>query len=111
MFTYSQNKGCHLEILGPDCDDTLNNREEDIILGIATDGESITLLDCSRTRRHNNYKGVETVRYRIQFALLGHHFAKKEEILFDRLKASLADLGTWAGIYGFTHLNVRQKKI
>lgn len=110
VFSYSRKNGCRLELVDQSSDDTLNKKDVDILLGITSDGIPVTLLQCSRTSRSTNIKGVEIIKYRVQFALIGHHFLNKETILFDKLKASISDLGTWASIYGFSKLDVQQKE-
>jgi len=110
VLSYNRQDGCRLELLEQTMNDTLNSKDIDIILGVTSEGNSATLLQCSRVLRSTNIKGIEIVKYRIQFVLLGHHYLNKEEIIFDKLKASIADLGTWVGIYGFTKLDVLTKK-
>lgn len=110
VFTYSRREGCILELTSQTGNDAINSLDIEIILGATSDATSVTLLQCHRIKRYTNTQGVEIVKYRIQFALLGHHFLTKGDILFDKLKASISDLGTWAGIYGFSELDVQQRK-
>lgn len=108
IFTYSRMGGCQLEIVDQQSRNILGDSKIDIIHGISEDGISITLLECRRESGRSNSKGVTIVKLLVHFTLLGKHYGSETEIEFNKLQASLTDLGTWVDIFGFSNLEIKR---
>lgn len=110
VFTYSRADGCKLEVVDELRSTLFGDRRIPIINGIGEDGTSITLVLGQRLSGRRNFKGVQTAVLRIQFAFLGKHYSSEEDIQFDKLQASLSDLGKWLEVYGFSKLDTERKE-
>ncbi|MBP0905857.1 HEPN domain-containing protein [Mariniflexile gromovii] len=110
-YDYENNKNT-LELIGSFYEYS-NYEGEDIILGITTDGDDITLSDCSfksstgipRNKPNKTSKNEEnefsTLNFRIRTVLKGHHFLKKEDLVFQQIYLEIFNLDEWIGISGF----------
>lgn len=88
-----------------------NHNGEDIILGITTDGDEITLIDCSFKsstgipRKKDeipnwNEDRQATLSFRITSILKGLLIFKNEDLLFQSVYAEIFNLDEWVGISG-----------
>lgn len=101
---FNPNEGTTLELMG-----SLNSIEEniapiepDIILGISSDGQVITLKDCWRTRGSLPIgRGFATSTFIVDTIFIGKHFEQPEDIGFERLIVEYLHLDAWADISGF----------
>lgn len=100
-----------LELLGSFYDNT-SCEIEDIILGITTYGDEITLTECyfsSSTGIPNDridgfFKSKEdklsTLNFRITTILKGQHIFKQEDLVFQKVYTEIFNLDEWLGITG-----------
>ncbi|MBD0723696.1 hypothetical protein B6A10_00725 [Flavobacterium sp. L1I52] len=82
--------------------------ESQIILGISTESDLITLYDCFCFSRNSKTKinqesGPPSVKYYANFILKGHHFENENSLKFNSIKSSLQNLDEWVNITGFNH--------
>jgi hypothetical protein len=110
VLTYDRKKGGKLELFG-----NFENKRflhdfknEEIIQGVTSDSEHITLVDClmispgeGRFRVGKEY-GTPSVKYKIELILEGVHIDKKDDLKFQQLSARIQNLDEWIGIYGFS---------
>lgn len=75
--------------------------EEEIILGILTNGKKITLYKCYRIRSTLSIPGIITSVYEASVVLMGHHFEKEADIVFDSITINYSYLEEWVGLTGF----------
>jgi len=87
---------------------TWANSETPIILGMATNGERITLHRCYQTRQGSlsseSHDSPSTSTFKVMQILVGQHFNVPEEIAFDRIAISYDRLNDWIKISGFEYL-------
>jgi len=90
-----------------------NFEGEDIILGVTTKGEDITLTECNlksstgipQSKSNQNQENeLSTLNFRIESILKGHHIFKKEDLVFQKIYVEILNLDQWVGITGlYTH--------
>ncbi len=78
-----------------------NIREEEIILGLTSNGKLVTLYKCFETSKSISFPGFAHSAYHAQFVFVGHHFNKSEEFLFESMSINYYFLEKWVGITGF----------
>ena len=104
-------KGLKLQLIGSF--KRLNNLntflQPSIILGITSNGKIITLYKCYESQSHMSVPGFLSSSFIANFAFLGCHFEKEEEIRFDFLSLNYSHLEEWTGITGF-QFNTDSKK-
>lgn len=100
--SYSQEQGIYLELLGSfdEVEQMFSESNNYIILGVLQNGKKITLLNNSIASRTLNFPGIPTVKYISTYMLVGAHYFKKEEILFDEISIEFHNLSEWLSING-----------
>lgn len=105
-----------LELLGSFYDYS-NHDGEDIILGISSDGDELTLTDCyfksstGLSRENSPIKPIRkadklaTLNFGIRNILKGFHIHKKENLVFQKAYIEIFNLDEWIGISGIESNN------
>lgn len=104
-------EGISLELLGSFRETPLIPfmQYEDIIQGVTSDSQQITLLNCypksvsSPKIIVNEEIGIPSALYSINFILEGEHIDNVQEIRFQRVVAEIHNLSEWIGITGFEY--------
>lgn len=85
---------------------------EDIILGVTTDGDEITLAECQfksstgipRDESEKSPLSIEdklpTLNFRITYILKGQHIFTKDDLQFQKIYVEIFNLDEWVGISG-----------
>jgi len=110
ILTYDRTKGGELELFGNFENERFLHdfKNEEIIQGVTTDSEHVTLVDClmvslgGGTLRAGKEYVVPSVKYKIVFILEGVHVDRKDELKFQKLSAKIQNLNEWIGIHGFS---------
>jgi hypothetical protein len=91
-----------LELLGtlPRSDERLHgewldNKNYEIILGFTREGELITIFQANCCHWSDNYPGINSEIYNINYFLIGVHYRKLEEMKFFKLKVRYSHLSIW----------------
>ncbi len=72
-----------------------------ILLGQTSCGKKITLYGCYITRSTSNPRGYSTATINSDVVLVGEHFQREEDIVFDSLSISYSYLNDWHGVEAF----------
>ncbi len=100
-----------LELIGSFYDYS-NHEGEDIILGVTTEGDEITLVECefkssSGIPRNesdkvliNNEDRLSTLNFRITHILKGQHIISKDDLNFQKIYVEIFNFDEWVGISG-----------
>jgi hypothetical protein len=73
-----------------------------IILGESRAGERYTLLQCFSTKRAGSFdRSQADATYFAHWLLIGEHFEKYEDLLFDRIYFGISNLEEWHNIESF----------
>jgi hypothetical protein len=72
-----------------------------IILGITSDSEIVTLYRCCESTSNISMSGILSSSLIVNMVLIGHHFEKEEDIIFDSLSLNYSHLEEWTKITGF----------
>lgn len=84
---------------------------QDIILGITSNSEQITLFSCNMIKSDGanlvveGESGKPSTTYYIEYLLKGLHAHNSNELIFDKISSELFNLGEWIGISGFDQIN------
>lgn len=71
--------------------------DQELVVGITTDGRSVTLIDCVEVSGTTHFPGVATAVYQARFAIFGAVFEKDEPIELDEIEIRTTDSnGGWA---------------
>lgn len=97
------NEGAILELIGSfkDIKDINKMLEAEIILGISSNGENITLHKCFETKSNISLLGLLTSSFYANEIFIGAHFQKSEDIKFRELSIRYSYLDEWVNISGF----------
>ena len=71
--------------------------DQPLLLGITTDGRSVTLVECTEVSGTAHFPGVATAIYRAAAAIFGHMFENDELVEFDEIEIRTTDLERWLG--------------
>lgn len=102
--TFIQDEGARLKLLGEFAVSNgfyVSCANLDIILGVTSNGQRITLFDCIATNAVSISLGIPTPKFYAHWVFVGAHFDKKEDIKFKSLSISCSYLDEWVGISGF----------
>lgn len=100
--SFSQEEGIEVELFGQF--KTYKNpasREENILLGFTANGKRITLLNCYESQRGMSIPGFPTSAFSARYMLVGKHFEKPEDIVFDQCMVEYRDINYWLNVSGF----------
>ena len=71
--------------------------EPEIILGLSSDGKSVTLKGCGKTLGSLRFgSGFSTSTFSVNTVLVGEHFERPEDVGFERLVVEYLHLEAWA---------------
>jgi hypothetical protein len=92
-----------LDLIGSFKDVTELNifQQPNIILGLTSDGKKVTLHKCYESKSSLSMPGFLKTSFVVSVVFIGHHFERKEDIIFDSLSLNYSNLDEWAGISGF----------
>lgn len=76
---------------------SLSLADQELVVGITTDGRSVTLVDCAEVSGTKHFPGVATAVYRADAAIFGHAFEKDEQIELDEIEIRTTELEQWLG--------------
>lgn len=76
-------------------------KEQDLILGITTEGKAITLYNCFQFSE-TIYNGLPSSKYTALNILIGQHYYSIHELMFFKIEANFKNLNKWINKYGFT---------
>ena len=79
-----------------------NIHEPKFILGLTTDGKTITLYRSFESSRSMHLPGMPTCKYVVLYVLSGAHFERDEDFVFHSVRGRLRNLETWISKYGFS---------
>ncbi len=98
-------EGANLELIGSfkGLDKFNEFLQPKIILGITSNGKFITLYKCYESQSHMSMPGYISSSFIISVVLMGHHFEKEEDIIFDNLSLNYSHLEEWTRITGFKY--------
>lgn len=101
---FSPKNGNVLELLGTfiDHDAAQTALKADIILGFTADGQKVTLVDSYEIHKFGSQRALKTLTFYSQFALVGEHFQRIEDIKFSRMLLNYTNLSKWIDITGFS---------
>jgi len=71
--------------------------DQERIVGMTTDGRSVTLVDCTEVGGNTHFPGMATAVYRARAALIGHMFGAGEPIELDEIEIRASELEQWVG--------------
>lgn len=94
-------EGINLELIGSfkEIKDFNAMLQHEIILGVSSDGENITLYKCYESQF--NLARFSTSSFFVNIIFEGHHFKKEEDIILDSLSINYSRLEEWTKISGF----------
>lgn len=92
-----------LDLIGSFKDVTELNvfQQPNIILGLTSDGKKVTLYKCYESKSSLSMPGFLKTSFVVSVVFIGHHFKRKEDIIFDILSLEYSNLDEWTGISGF----------
>jgi hypothetical protein len=105
-FKFTPIEGAVLELIG-----SFKMFEPEIILGISSDGEKITLYKCFVTNSILRYPGLPTSSFYVNIAFVGAHFQKTEDIKFKSLSIHYLYLDEWFNVSRFDIQQFDEKEI
>lgn len=88
------------ETLNNENDELLNSKKHEIILGFTKNGKLITIFQASFFGSNNNYPGINSETYNINYFLIGAHYRKPEEMKFFKLGVRYSHLSIWTYLGG-----------
>ncbi len=110
--TFNHIKGAILELVGSFHNELNLEKmlEPDIILGVSTTGEKITLYKCfEKTYRHT---GIQSSEFIANYIFIGAHFSDINRLKFNKISAELPYMQEWINVSGFKlDINHKKKKI
>ncbi len=104
ILTFDPDEGATLELLGSlkGLKGVVDTLEPEIILGLSSDGKSITLKECGKTLGSLAFgSGFSTSAFYVNTVLVGEHFGRAEDVGFERLVVNYLHLEAWADASGF----------
>ncbi|MGN6268218.1 MAG: HEPN domain-containing protein [Ginsengibacter sp.] len=102
VLKFDQYEGIDLELFG-EFKKRLNSnsKENNIVLGITSNGKKITLLNCHEYSRGLSLPGFQHSSISSIYLFIGAHFESIEDFTFDSLTIVYKDLNLWLDISGF----------
>jgi len=104
ILKFTPDEGAILNLVGSfkDIKNIAETLEPDIILGVSSDGEHITLYKCHETMSTFSIPGLHTSSsFYIDMVFKGAHFQKPEDIKFKNIFIRFSHLDEWVDICGF----------
>jgi hypothetical protein len=104
---YDHKQGAMLELIGSfeNRKDRYKDKKPLVILGTSSNGNKVSLHDCSLFSRQGIYQGFTTCSYFADMVFVGTHFHNTEDAKFRNINARYSCLDEWVDISGlsFTH--------
>jgi len=103
---FHRNAGVSLDLIGSL---EISGGRSDTLFGLSTDSEEITLCNCIETsskesfatsREKDKTLRSKTSRILAQMAIIGGHFEREQDILFQKVRVSYTHLDDWANTSG-----------
>jgi hypothetical protein len=101
---FDPDEGARLELLGSlkGVEDFGSMLDPELILGLSSKREPITLQDCGETKSNMTIgQGFATSSFNADTVFVGDHFQSPTEVGFERLFVEYLHLDAWAGVSGF----------
>lgn len=113
ILSFDPIEGTELELYGSLTEDNFFPEflNQEIILGITSNSEQITLFSCTMTKSGGatlvvgEEFGKPSTTYFIEYLLKGLHVQSSNELIFNQISSELFNLGEWIGISGFNRIN------
>ncbi len=113
ILSFDPIEGTELELYGSLLGDKFQPEftNQEIILGITSNGEQITLYSCTMTKFEGaavfvkGESGKPSTTYSVDYLLKGLHVQDSTELVFNQISSDLFNLGEWIGISGFDQIN------
>lgn len=103
IIKYNPREMSVLELFGSFDEDLSENKNEQVILGVVERARPVTLLDCNWMSRAVSFSDFPTgsfrrvsSKYSVHTIFIGHHFARKEDILFESMEINYQYLEEWS---------------
>lgn len=104
--TFNLEDGLQLEVIGDfaehDKPSLARLNDYDIILGLASDGKTITLTNCMATSAKSALFSFPVLAFRAEIAFVGAHFQSGNEMLFKSVFIDYSYLNEWLSTSGFS---------
>ncbi len=105
---YSAGHTITLELVGTFLghDDPNPDRILDLIYGITTDGNEVSLCDCTRWTLSSSLDNIVAINrciYIAEYLLVGYHFISRNKVLTGYLSCELAHLTSWIPLFPIKH--------
>jgi hypothetical protein len=71
--------------------------DQERVLGVTTDGRSVTLVGCTEVSGHAHFPGIATAIYRARAAIFGHAFEPDAPIELNEIEVRTTELEQWVG--------------
>jgi len=81
--------------IGDNFEDFFSSKSESIILGISSDAQKITLINCTISSSLNTSSKFPLTNYNCKYFVLGSHVLGLDDNKFDYLISSISDLYYW----------------
>jgi hypothetical protein len=78
-----------------------SSMDNNILLGISSDGKKITMLNCFEHSRGMSIPGFPVSAFSAIYMFVGEHFKSIEELQFKQAVVEYEDANLWLGISGF----------
>lgn len=112
--TFTPDEGANLDLMGS-FKDTVNMNitlKPEIILGVSSKGEYITLYKCFETNSTTSFPRFQTSsRFLANLVFVGVHFQKSEDISFKSISVHYLHLDEWVNISGFDIKSWGEKEV
>ena len=81
--------------IGNNFEDFFSSKSESIILGVSSDAQKITLINCTISSSLNTSSKFPLTNYNCKYFVLGSHVSGLDDNKFDYLISSISDLYYW----------------
>lgn len=102
--SYDPEDGLRLSLIGvlSNTDVFQSSEEFDVILGMPSNGQPITLLNCFVSQSNMGFPGFATETLFAHASLSGHHFPDRSSVTLKTVQVELSGLDEWCSFDGFT---------
>ncbi len=115
ILKFTPEEGAILDLIGSFKDIKNKNKSEilepEIILGVSSKGEFITLNKCVETMSSISFPGFQASSFYANLVFIGAHFQKLEDIKFKSISAHYLYLDEWVNISGFDIKSLGEKGV
>jgi len=102
--SFNEENGIVLQLIGAfvDFQNFGESRTHPVLLGLTTNGKTITLVDCVGTNFSFSAPGFITEAYMAKFCFIGGHFENTAALQFRKFSVQYSHLPDWVRITGLT---------